>query len=393
MVFRFNALDYKNYKEFKLVKRWVKLEDWHKVIAKNNLMECFKVTNIGFSLEDRTINSYQWGEGDTRVMLWSQMHGNEPTTTMALADLFNFLSASDEYNPYRNWLRKNFKFLFIPILNPDGAERFSRYNSLSIDLNRDSKSQITVEIQIFMKTFKSFQPHWGFNLHDQRNIFSVGNSNKPATISFLSPPYDESRKINLARLKAMKLIAGLAELTNEHIPGQTGRYTDKYQPRALGEYFHKKEIPCVLIESGADFKDYYRNTARKMNFLILLQAFELIATDKISFYAKENYHHIPENGECMMDLIIRSCQLRVNNKTIKADLGFLIREVPDFNKVTLKKVYSLVEVGDLSSYKGFDEVVGGELAESNPKLEKPANFTIKFEKGSKMKFVDGKIAT
>ena len=39
----------------------------------------------------RTISMLTLGKGDVKVLLWSQMHGDEPTATMALLDMLNFL--------------------------------------------------------------------------------------------------------------------------------------------------------------------------------------------------------------------------------------------------------------------------------------------------------------
>ncbi len=391
MQFQFKASDYEIYKLDDLKKRWLKSEDWLEIVRQQAVIDTFEVTRIGLSTENRAINSYKWGKGKKRILLWTQMHGNEPTATMALADLFGFLSASDDYDSYRSRLSKKLSLLFIPFLNPDGAWYFTRHNSLGIDLNRDARSQQAMEMRVFMNTLKEFQPHWAFNLHDQRNIFSVGNPPKPATISFLSASYEQSRRLNTARSKAMKLISGLTELTEEHIPGQIGRYTDEYYPRALGEFFHGQGIPCVLIESGADYNDYYRDTARKLNFLMLLRAFELIAADRVDAYTEESYYRIPENEKNMLDLIVRSNQLNLNEEIMAFDLGFLIKEVPDPERQSLEKIYQLAEIGDLSMHRGLEELKGGSISDVKAlKPERAAHFSLTLKDGSKLTFNQGK---
>ena len=52
------------------------------------------VSQIGTSLEGRSIHQIQAGTGTISVLLWSQMHGDEATATMALFDIFRFLQAS-----------------------------------------------------------------------------------------------------------------------------------------------------------------------------------------------------------------------------------------------------------------------------------------------------------
>jgi hypothetical protein len=48
----------------------------------------YVLEKVGESLEGRSINLLTVGQGPFRVLLWSQMHGDEPTATAALFDLF-----------------------------------------------------------------------------------------------------------------------------------------------------------------------------------------------------------------------------------------------------------------------------------------------------------------
>lgn len=48
----------------------------------------FSLEEIGRSVEGRSINHLWFGRGPYKVLLWSQMHGDEPTATAALFDVF-----------------------------------------------------------------------------------------------------------------------------------------------------------------------------------------------------------------------------------------------------------------------------------------------------------------
>src|SRR6187401_2792579 len=52
----------------------------------------FFFERAGASLEGRSINMITTGSGPFRVLLWSQMHGDEPTATAALFDVFEYFS-------------------------------------------------------------------------------------------------------------------------------------------------------------------------------------------------------------------------------------------------------------------------------------------------------------
>ena len=50
---------------------------------------------LGYSVLKQPIYAHRFGCGAIKVLLWSQMHGNESTTTRALFDFSHFTSASD----------------------------------------------------------------------------------------------------------------------------------------------------------------------------------------------------------------------------------------------------------------------------------------------------------
>ncbi|HKJ92829.1 MAG TPA: M14 family zinc carboxypeptidase, partial [Longimicrobiales bacterium] len=99
---------------------------------------------VGRSGLGRPIFAVRYGRGPTRVLLWSQMHGNESTATMALADIFRFLALAPD-DPLARRLADRLTVLFVPMLNPDGAQRFQRWNAQGVDINRDARSLATPE--------------------------------------------------------------------------------------------------------------------------------------------------------------------------------------------------------------------------------------------------------
>ena len=65
------------------------------------LPSTFKISTIGFSVEQRPIKAIQFGEGKVKILIWSQMHGNESTTTKGLIDYLNFLHHNEnEFEDY-----------------------------------------------------------------------------------------------------------------------------------------------------------------------------------------------------------------------------------------------------------------------------------------------------
>lgn len=328
-------------------------EDLQPLIQKHG--ENFELKELGNSIEGRSITAMYWGEGETKVMLWSQMHGNESTATMALFDLFNFLEGSgDEYDELRNTLKSQLRIKFIPMINPDGAEAFKRRNALDIDLNRDAISQISPEAVILKNARDEFEPDFGFNLHDQQIYYNVVNTPKQATISVLAPGYNYERDINDVRERAMQTIVGMNEILQQVIPGQVGKYDDGFEPRAFGDNIQKWGTSTILIESGGYVGDPEKQFIRKLNFMIILDALHQIASKGYEKYTTEQYFEIPDNGFQLMDLLLKEVEVEVAGQKYPIDLAIRRREV------NAGKTYyvngAIDDLGDMQVYFGFEEL-------------------------------------
>jgi predicted deacylase len=186
-------LKYPGFIESAITDRFVKHPVVEQILKK--LPSQFKVELKGHSEEGRSINLVTWGKGKCKVFLWSQMHGNEATGTMALFDLMNFLK-DESQQEVAIGLSESCTIYMLPMVNPDGAERFIRRNSKQIDINRDFIDTLTLEAKVLRKLRKEIKPDFGFNLHDQDTLWSVTGSLKSATLSYLAPSYDESLSVN-----------------------------------------------------------------------------------------------------------------------------------------------------------------------------------------------------
>lgn len=383
--------DYQLYFEQDFRHRWLRPHHLYEKLEKYRNHQDLIIEKVGMSFQGRDIHITKWGNGPITVLCWTQMHGNEPTSTMAVVDLLNFLLAQDKYDELRNVLKKQIQVVIVPMLNPDGAEVFSRRNALGIDPNRDALTQQTPEIRTLLKVVKELKPEWCFNLHDQRNIFSAGKTNNTATISFLAASADVDKTLAPVRKLSMQMIGTLKEAIEELLPHKIGRYSDEYYHRALGEHFHKNEIPCILIESGAHKDDPLRDLARKANFIALLSAFETIATGKIKNGSTEVYKAIPENDINMLDLIIRDCEIDLDQGPVKVDIGLLYEEKPNFNTNTLDRYFVINDIGDLQFQFGIEEELGAVLVSDykDLKLDSPANFTVRLSNNTTIELKNG----
>ena len=239
----------------------------------DNLSDSFKVKIEGKSVLGKPIYSVQYGQGKTKIYMWSQMHGDEATCTKAIIDFFEVLSNDNEYSDF---IQSKYNLYIVPLANPDGAEVHTRENINKIDLNRDVQDCTQPESKILKQIFENFQPDYCLNMHDQRTIYGVGDTNKSAIISFLAPAYNITRDINDYRSKAMNVIGKMNNVLQNYIPGHVGRYNDAYCDNCFGDYFASKNAVTILFEAGHYPDDYARDVTRKYIFIGLLVAFDII---------------------------------------------------------------------------------------------------------------------
>lgn len=348
--------NYERYKEPVITNRFFKHTDIVPLIEKHTGTGIFRHEVLGASTQGRSIHHLTLGQGKTKVLLWSQMHGDESTATMALFDLFNFFTAKDEYDSLRNFLLSKLELHLVPMLNPDGAEVWQRRNALDIDINRDARILATPEGRILTKIGKELKPDFGFNLHDQSFYYTAGSTRHSATISFLAPAYNYEKDMNDVRRKATQLILVMDRALQERIPGKIAKYDDEHDPRCFGDNFQGWGTSTILIESGGYPQDIEKQYIRKVNFYALLAAFESIARES---YAAENisaYDTIPENTRFLYDLVVRNVNVEKGGESFKTNLGInrlqLKRE--DFRSVDFRGIID--EMGDMDRQFGYEEI-------------------------------------
>ena len=303
----------------------------------------FSKRSIGVSVQKRPLLLFTAGSGPVKVLMWSQMHGNETTTTKALADLFNFLDTGHEA---ARTIVKHCTLYIIPMLNPDGALAYTRENANGADLNRDARALLQPESRALRNLCEAVQPRFCFNLHDQRSLYGVGHTSNPAVLSFLSPLQDKEATVSPARKKAMQLIVGINHLLQKVMPGHIGRYDDAFNPDCTGDTFQAKGIPTVLFEAGHFKTDYQREEIRKWVFYALVQSLCILSSKTLfDSYAYTNYFDIPENRSSFFDILITGLG---KNKKMAAGIRYkevLKRDIVNFFPVIEKK-------GDLDNYYG-----------------------------------------
>ncbi len=255
---------------------------------------------IGRSVNGLPIYELKLGRGEITILIWSQMHGNESTTTKALLKLLTWLLDSKQ-KKYLN----AFSFYMIPQLNPDGAKAYIRTNANQVDLNRDAIDLSQPESKVLKELFDSISPNYALNLHGQKTIYGVGSGSdeKPATLSFLAPAADQECSITPARVKAMSAIVAIKNSLEKILPKGIGRYNDQFNPNCFGDAFTKEGTPTILFEAGHYPNDYQREKVSVFVFKAFKALFKELVNQN-EMYNIKSYFEIPENTTNYVDLIV-----------------------------------------------------------------------------------------
>jgi hypothetical protein len=333
------------------------LEKWFETIPRT------WASTLGYSVERKPIYGLRIGEGPKKILLWSQMHGNESTTTKALCDCFNLFLKD---NNVATTISNNCTLMVIPILNPDGARRYTRLNANGIDLNRDAQNLSQPESKVLRSTFDAFKPDYCFNLHGQRTIFGAGTEGHVATLSFLAPASDVKRSITPERQVAMALISDVNNQMQTEIPRCIGRYDDEFNLNCVGDTFQGLGVPTVLYEAGHFTNDYEREEVRRLLFLSICQGLFSIAKG-FSKASYKGYQEIPENVKNFRDIVIRNAKSTIKDETL-SDIVIQYREdlkngVIQFTPI----VEAIVKPKTFYAHREID--AEGTLVQSDKKLE------------------------
>jgi hypothetical protein len=319
----------------------------------------FTMEKAGESVEGRAIYHLRAGKGSYPVLLWSQMHGDESTATSALLDVFEYLRVRRK-EPAVQRLLTSLTLHVIPMLNPDGAERFQRRNAQGVDVNRDARRLQTPEGRILKQIRDRWKPAVGFNLHNQNWRTSVGDPPKPASISLLAVAFDPTRSDSAGRQLTRRLCAVIRDAIEPFAPGQIGRYDDEFEVRAFGDNLTLWGTPVVLIETGGWPGPDPDAALVRLNFVAILSALDSLASKGVEQANPDRYESLPMNQSRAFYILVRNATL-INGAGIPpfvADIGVIanrrVRQISGARDLQVSLVID--DLGDLGLSGGFTTI-------------------------------------
>jgi hypothetical protein len=305
---------------------------------------------IGASAEGRPLHAVHFGRGSTPVLLWSQMHGDESTHTMGLADLLAYLAGEPD-EPRVRLLHDRLRVVAIPMLNPDGAERFQRLNAQGIDPNRDARACLTPEMRALRGVHAELRPEFALNLHDQDPRKRVGRSDRLTALALLANPFDEELGDNDVRLRAKRLGGVVARAVRPLVGGHVSRFPEEFNPQGSGELMVRSGTSSLLLECGGWKDDPEKQFLRRVSFVALLSALEAIADESYARVPLEEYESLEEDDTSVLDVILRGGTVVVPGlEPYRADVGI------EFPVPFQRENGEVASIGELDEYVASEDV-------------------------------------
>ena len=274
---------------------------------------------IGQSVNGLPIDSYQLGRGPVKVLIWSQMHGNESISSFGLLGGLKRILGSDR------WLMDKLQLNVIFQLNPDGAQLHARENANQVDLNRDAKKLSQPESRSLQNVFESFGPDFCFNLHDQRTIYAAGDGGPPTKLAVSTALADASTYSQACQQAMQLLLATRDDLEADH-PQAMARFMDDYNTNCFTDSFIDQGAPTVLLESGYYPGDYLRRQTASLIADWLRLALSRLARADYSDCPIEQYFQIPANVPQFVDLAVKNLGFKPNRQLKFDQLEFAIKD-------------------------------------------------------------------
>ncbi|WP_295333149.1 M14 metallopeptidase family protein [Flavobacterium sp.] len=351
------------------------------------LLSRYQTAVVGQSVLGKPIYQLLLGSGKTKIFMWSQMHGNESTTTKALFDFIHFLHSD---TPESQAMLNSFTFCLLPMVNPDGAAAYTRENANGVDLNRDAQNLTQPESVVLRQVFETFQPHYAYNLHDQRTIFGAGESGFPATVSFLAPAFNDNRDMNETRIKAIDVIVAMNTSLQQLIPNQVGRFDDGFNLNCIGDTFQSLNVPTILFEAGHFQNDYEREQTRKFIFTALLSGINYLNENDVVGNKIDDYLKIPQNKVVFYDFVYKNVKINYDGNEKIINFAAQYKEVLKDNKVEFEA--RIAQIDHLENHFGHVmlDACGEQYQDDEngfPNIEQKANFSL----GKNIKIVNGLI--
>ena len=280
--------------------------------------------------------------GKNIILVQSCIHPGEPNGKDAMFMLIRNM-LKDNYNAD---LLKDFSFIFIPVLSPDGLANFSPYNRINqngpkqmgwrvnaqgLNLNRDFTKLDTPEIRAFTTLFNQWQPDLFFDTHatdgadyqyvTTYSVENFGNYDEGIT-RWLSEVWEP--RIKTAMFKQNMPVTRYIEFQPWGDP-TASLYDESFSAMFSEAYTTARNCPGILLETHMlkPYKDRVFST-----YQMIVETLKIIQNDRENFSsiiarAKKNdlkINELPINMQSQLNDTIWEDFLGYHFDTVQSDV-------------------------------------------------------------------------
>jgi len=206
-----------------------------------------KVSVIGSSVRGRSIVMAQVCDPKAdpstvqRLFVICRQHGDEPATTEAMLNLIEILVKAQD-DSTKDILSK-VAFFIVPMVNPDGADAFTRRNANNADLNRDWLKLSQPETKSVRAAIDKVNPDAILDEHE----LSPGNMHNDY-VETSGPSCGAPDDVVRESQHLEALVIGM--LAVHHMPVTCYKITDQCPARLAHRYFAiRAHKICILFET------------------------------------------------------------------------------------------------------------------------------------------------
>lgn len=192
------------------------------------------VVSIGKSVKGKDIPLVVIRDPDTpveltkRLFVITRQHGDEPAGTEAMLSLIEDLTFLSD--PETADLLKKVSFFIVPMVNPDGADKYQRRNANGADLNRDWLQQSQPEIRCVRAAIDAVAPDVLIDAHE----LSPGNT-RGDFVETAGPTCGASPDLVAESARIQDLVVGM--LRTHDIQVRSYQIGDQHPARLAHRYF------------------------------------------------------------------------------------------------------------------------------------------------------------
>ena len=183
-----------------------------------------------------------------RLLVICRQHGDEPVSTQAALRWVSRCAAMPSGALSRTL--GGVTVYIVPIANPDGADKLSRFTGTSGDMNRDWGVFALPETRALYAAYRQIAPSAVIDMHswDLTDPFQANSVEaSPGSYSSASQPRLASGAIQSGIIKAVRGVTG------QEVSALS--YSPEADPRLCHRYFAALGTPAVLVETAAGPSD------------------------------------------------------------------------------------------------------------------------------------------